>query len=208
MLASSNKQIDGIKIDAYLTKDNKIALLNEEIMKKIGIAKEYIHNNSFDKIENLNIGTKVKQNKIISFDKLLQIYTNKYIIINLKENHNNDRNSMLVKNILNCTKSNSNIKYFFTSNSLNILNLILEENVDVKVGKFVNNSNDTNYSFDFYTVDVNNINLIPHKKNYIVVVSDIDSKEKYNFITRYNNKFKDLFFIFNDYNFTINNASK
>lgn len=83
-LANKNNKVDGIKIDIYLTKDNKIILLNEEVIKKTGIDVQFICEHTFSYLENLNIGTKVKRNKIISIDELLKTYKHKYIVVNIK----------------------------------------------------------------------------------------------------------------------------
>lgn len=208
MLANANQNIDGIKVDSYLTKDNKIVLINQQILKSLGINEQYINDNTLSEIKKLNIGTRVKKNQVVSIDDLLKIFTNKYILVTLKENQDSSKNYLLVTVLLEYVNKYPNIKWYLTTSSTNILNLILSHNTEAKIGKIVNSEQDSDYSLDFFSTDINNINLLKNKTDSIIILCDIDTKEKYAFLNKYNASFKELFVIINNYNLIIDNHLK
>jgi len=205
-LANKNNKVDGIKIDIYLTKDNKIILLNEEVMKKTGIDVQFICEHTFSYLENLNIGTKVKRNKIISIDELLKTYKHKYIVVNIKENQY--RNDILVKTLFKYVNNNTNIEWFLMSNSSKIVNLLYSQETNAKIGKIVNNYKDTTYSFDFYSTNIENINLFPDKKDSIIVINDVNTQNDLIQLFKYKNNFNNLFAITNNYGLITNKYIK
>ena len=205
LLANMNTNIDGIHVDIYLTKDNEIVLINQQILKSLGINEQYINDNTLSKIKKLNIGTRVKQNQVVSIEALLKIFTNKYVIVTLKENQDTSKNYLLVTVLLEYVNKYPNIKWYLTTSSTNILNLILSHNTEAKIGKIVNSEQDSDYSLDFFSTDINNINSLKNKTDSTTILCNIDTKEKYNFLNKYNASFKELFVIINNYNLIIDN---
>ena len=208
MLANANQNIDGIHVDIYLTKDNEIVLINQQTLKSLGVNEQYINDNTLSKIKKLNIGTRVKQNQVVSIEALLKIFTNKYIIVTLKENQDTSKNYLLVTVLLEYVNKYPNIKWYLTTSSTNILNLILSHNTEAKIGKIVNSRQDSDYSLDFFSTDINNINSLKNKPDSTIILCDIDTKEKYVFLNKYNASFKELFVIINNYNLIIDNHLK
>ena len=163
LIVNKKDKIHGIKVDVHLTKDKKLIVLDNETMKKIGINETYINNHTLKSLINLNIGTKAKKNFPISLNALISILNNdKIIIINIVDNNNIDDLTYSISNLFTGIQANNNI-YVYGS-SMQLLDKIISQKLNVKVGTILNENNEY-YATDFHVIDKdlfkrNNVRLI------------------------------------------------
>ncbi len=151
LIVNKKDKIHGIKVDVHLTKDKKLIVLDNETMKKIGINETYTNNHTLKSLINLNIGTKVKKNFPISLNALISILDNdKIIIINIVDNNNIDDLTYSISNLFTGIQANNNI-YVYGS-SMQLIDKIISQNLNVKVGTILNENNE-HYATDFHVID-------------------------------------------------------
>lgn len=151
LVVNKKDKIHGIKVDVHLTKDKKLIVLDNETMKKIGINETYINNHTLKSLINLNIGTKAKKNFPISLNALISILNNdKIIIINIVDNNNIEDLTYSISNLFTGIQANNNI-YVYGS-SMQLLDKIISQKLNVKVGTILNENNEY-YATDFHVID-------------------------------------------------------
>lgn len=151
LIVNKKDKIHGIKVDVHLTKDKKLIVLDNETMKKIGINETYINNHTLKSLINLNIGTKAKKNFPISLNALISILNNdKIIIINIVDNNNIEDLTYSISNLFTGIQANNNI-YVYGS-SMQLLDKIISQKLNVKVGTILNENNEY-YATDFHVID-------------------------------------------------------
>ena len=176
MLANKKKDIFGIKVDLYQTKDNVFILLDDELKTKLVIDNLYIKNHTYKEIKKLKFGTKVKKHSLITLNDLINITNDKKnIILKITENINFSD----LKNIIN---NNKKINWHIYSSSLDILNKLLIENIKCNIGIYINNIEDLTFSFDFYVIDKNMLDNVQINEKLKVLnkvfISNISSKKE------------------------------
>lgn len=180
MLALKNKHIDGIKLDLYLTKDNVLIAIDDIGLTRLGINQKYVNEHSFKHLRKLNLGTKVKKNFILSLNEITSfIPPKKVIIANVIPPFN--KLDIIVDKIVQTTKKNSNINWFITSNYKFVLDELLKvPDRNFKIGKFIIEEYDLNFSFEFYLIrksQLDNINMKEKIKLLnMVFITNITSK--------------------------------
>ena len=193
LLANKNKNIYGIKVNLYQTKDNTLVALDDEIKNKLKIDDSYIKNHNYKDLVKLNLGTKVKKSNIVSLYEIAKdLDDNTNIIIDAKS-----YNSLNFITELKKTMSKfSNINWFIYSDSLLFLNELINENSNQLIGIYVTNKLALNYSFDFYVIekqylnnDINNLSKI--------FIEGINSREELKKILLQTNLNKDNIYIIN-----------
>lgn len=183
LIVNKKDKIHGIKVDVHLTKDKKLIVLDNETMKKIGINETYINNHTLKSLINLNIGTKAKKNFPISLNALISILNNdKIIIINIVDNNNIDDLTYSISNLFTGIQANNNI-YVYGS-SMQLLDKIISQKLNVKVGTILNENNEY-YATDFHVIDKdlfkrNNVRLILN--NTPLFIDKVYEKKDFDFI--------------------------
>lgn len=185
LIVNKKDKIHGIKVDVHLTKDKKLIVLDNETMKKIGINETYINNHTLKSLINLNIGTKAKKNFPISLNALISILNNdKIIIINIVDNNNIDDLTYSISNLFTGIQANNNI-YVYGS-SMQLLDKIISQKLNVKVGTILNENNEY-YATDFHVIDKdlfkrNNVRLILN--NTPLFIDKVYEKKDFDFINQ------------------------
>lgn len=98
---------DGIEFDIRKTKDNVIVIIHDATINrttnKVGFVRDY----TFDKLSNINFGSKEKYEPILSLDEFLRFFSNKNILLYIEikedgyeEDILNIINRYLTKNII------------------------------------------------------------------------------------------------------------
>lgn len=183
LIVNKKDKIHGIKVDVHLTKDKKLIVLDNETMKKIGINETYINNHTLKSLINLNIGTKAKKNFPISLNALISILNNdKIIIINIVDNNNIEDLTYSISNLFTGIQANNNI-YVYGS-SMQLLDKIISQKLNVKVGTILNENNEY-YATDFHVIDKdlfkrNNVRLILN--NTPLFIDKVYEKKDFDFI--------------------------
>lgn len=185
LIVNKKDKIHGIKVDVHLTKDKKLIVLDNETMKKIGINETYINNHTLKSLINLNIGTKAKKNFPISLNALISILNNdKIIIINIVDNNNIEDLTYSISNLFTGIQANNNI-YVYGS-SMQLLDKIISQKLNVKVGTILNENNEY-YATDFHVIDKdlfkrNNVRLILN--NTPLFIDKVYEKKDFDFINQ------------------------
>lgn len=193
LLANKNKNIYGIKVNLYQTKDNTLVALDDEIKNKLKIDDSYIKNHNYKDLVNLNLGTKVKKSNIVSLYEIAKdLDDNTNIIIDAKSYNSLNFITELKKTM----NKFPNINWFIYSNSHFFLNELIKENKNHHIGIYITNEEDFNYSFDFYVIKKqhlnNNINNLSK-----IFIEGINSHEELKKLLMQTNLNRDNIYIIN-----------
>ena len=183
LLACNKDYVSGFKVDIYVTKDCKFVLVNEEVLKKIGISEEYVRNHTYKDIKNINYGSKIKLHYLVNLEYLFKICKkNKYLIINIRNKYLNDKETEYLNRLL--IENNSDT--LLVSSSSNQLLKKIDNNLNK--GLIINSEKDWEYSYFFYiTKEKYLTDAILNEKtksNTLIFINcnrDCDSVNKYNY---------------------------
>ena len=132
-------------------------MVDKNVLTKTGVDPKYINKSNLKDIKKLNIGSKIKKSCIITIEEFIKIHNyNNIVIINI--NDSKDKNNIIVNKTLEILDNNK-INAFITSNSQEIIELLLEKETNAKIGVYVSDDSKWKYSFDFYIVPKENINI-------------------------------------------------
>ena len=165
----------GIYVDAFLTKDNELILVDETISKILGLDEKKIKEKDYKQIKNINCGTKVKNQSLISLQELINIFNdNLFLIVNLCNNDLSSKEIDIVNSFF--LKNNFN-KLIICSKSVDIL-----KRLDNLLNKclYIAEESDWNYSFNYYVSEEKFINksIINNLVRSNSTVFLLDSKEQ------------------------------
>ncbi|MGN1000883.1 MAG: hypothetical protein ACI4OG_02990 [Bacilli bacterium] len=156
-------------------------MADKEILTKNGISPQYINENNLKDIKKLNIGSKIKKSSIITIEEFIKNHNcNNIVVINI--NDSKDKNCIIVDKILEILHNNT-INAFITSNSQDIIELLLEKDTNAKIGIYVLDNSKWRYSFDFYIVPKENINIDEMERKILngqkIFIDEINSKKDF-----------------------------
>lgn len=153
LLSLKKDNLSGIIVDAYLTKDNKLVLLNERISTILGLDEYKIKKMNYRNIKNIYYGTKIKGHYLVELQDLIKIYNKDlYLVVNLC-NKDISKNEF---NLLNSLFLSINYdKLVISSKSVDDLNKL---DNSLNKGLYVTNNKDWQYSFKYYIANEKNIN--------------------------------------------------
>ncbi len=146
--ALNDYNIDGVEFDIRLTLDNKIVLSHDSniIRTSNGIGK--IENMSLKNLQKYNFGSKNFYQTIPTLDKILNIKTNKILLIEVKVNNNIKKFSKILISLL----KNYNLdNIYITSFNKNFLKTLKKTNINI--GPLIINNNIKNKRFNFYVLN-------------------------------------------------------
>lgn len=170
-ISNNNPNIFGIKVDCYLSNDNEIILINKDVLKQIGLDQSYLKNTDYKKLKNINYGNKIKNHTIITLDELLNLnFENKKLILNLMET---DKDHILVDKVIEKIAAYKEKEILIMSKSINIVELLYSKNIPNKIGLYLSRIRETRFSLDFYSVDIDDIDLISNNSNIFVLVDNV-----------------------------------
>lgn len=183
----SKKYIDGVEFDVRMTKDKKIILYHNMLIKTNNNY-EFILNKTFLEITKIN-------NKIITLDELLKnIKTNKILLIELK--CENDNYNELIAKFINIVKKYNYLNIYICSFNYGLIKTIKNKYPHYKCGLIIGylmNTNNITNEFDFFLYGSNYLKLINYDKE--IFIFDINKKDKLKFIQE---KLKSEFYIISD----------
>jgi glycerophosphoryl diester phosphodiesterase len=175
--ALNNKNIIGIEIDIHLTSDNKIVVIHDHLLERTSNGNGIVEDMTLNEIKKYNFGTTNFYQTIPTLDKILEIKTNKIILIEIKCRSNNEKKFANILN--NYIKGNNNNIYFISFNKkvLNYLDKRFKKG-HITIKKFDNKYNiliqnklffkkyNGNYQCFLYTI--NNYNELKDSKIYYI----------------------------------------
>lgn len=183
----SKKYIDGVEFDIRMTKDKKLILYHNMLIKTNNNY-EFISNKTLLEIKKIN-------NNITTLDELLKkIKTNKIILIELKYESNN-YNELITK-FINIIKKYRYLNIYICSFNYELIKTIKKHYPYNKCGLIIGylmNTNNITDQFDFFLYGSNYIKLINYDKE--IFIFDINKKDKLKFIQE---KLKKDFYIISD----------
>ncbi len=146
--ALNDYNIDGVEFDIRLTLDNKIVLSHDSniIRTSNGIGK--IENMSLKNLQKYNFGSKNFYQTIPTLDKILNIKTNKILLIEVKVNNNIKKFSKILISLL---KDYNLDNIYITSFNKKFLKTLKKTNINI--GPLIINNNIKNKRFNFYVLN-------------------------------------------------------
>lgn len=141
-------------IDVYITRDDVLVPISKEKCESMGIDEKYIESHNYNQLCNINCGTKVKTNNIITLERLLKIVSDDmYILINIKPSI--FKNEIIINKISNVINNINHSNYFIFSEDFQMVNSLIFNKNNIKTGILVNNDYEFNYAYDFYVINRN-----------------------------------------------------
>lgn len=186
LLAKKKDDVDGIHVNVYTTGDEILVLSCENTCMRMGIDKEYIENHSYKHIANINSGTKVKTNKLLTLDRLLSIIGNEMIVlINVMTSCLD--NDLIIGKLLGLLNKYPQINYYITAEDNDFLEKVNDSinNVHIKIGNFINTKDDFYYAYDFCIINDNTI-------NHYIDLHNVETNKVFFYMTKKNNILEEI----------------
>ena len=195
-LALSKDYINGIKIKLYLTKDNEVITLSDEVYNFFTKTLKQIDDYTLRDLLFYNIGTKVKQSSITTLKEVLHLVENKGKDLILDFINTSNKNALLVDIVLKEIKPyQKSINILLESESKEIVEYLKSSTtnvVGIKVTeKSINNFYFNESFYDITTTLLDNLNIIDKLKNKkIIMIDKVNRIEVFDLIYQ---QYKDYF---------------
>lgn len=118
--AINNKNIIGIEFDIHLTKDNKIVVIHDSNIKRTSNGLGKVEDMTLLELQKYNFGTKSFWQTIPTLDKIIDLNTNKILLIEIKCDNNEKKFAQIIANYLKDFKPN----IYFISFNKKVLNYL------------------------------------------------------------------------------------
>lgn len=83
-MALNNKNVIGVELDIRITKDNKIVVIHDAIIDRTSNGRGKVSNMTLNELRKYNFGSKKFYQSIPTLDKILDIKTDKLLLIEIK----------------------------------------------------------------------------------------------------------------------------
>ncbi|EFF41583.1 glycerophosphodiester phosphodiesterase family protein [Mycoplasmopsis alligatoris] len=118
---------DGVEIDLHLTKDNQIVIIHDNNTKRLTDKNLVVKNSNLEELKKLNLAAKYKEiglfEQILTIEEFLELYVNKFDLINLEIKVTKQKICKFVKILLNKLSPylNNINKFVFSSFNYDVL---------------------------------------------------------------------------------------
>lgn len=189
--------IDGFKFKLYLTKDNEIITLSDDIVNFFTKGLNKIDDFTLKDFLYFNVGSRVQKQQIITLKQILNIFQNKnkYLILELADQKEN--NALFTDLVLNMVRSyESSINIYLESGSKEIVEYLKSTDNSYPIGiRVTENSKDNWYiDVDFYDINttlLDDFNIRDKiKDNKLIMIDQVNRMEVFDLIY---NEYKDVF---------------
>ena len=189
--------IDGFKFKLYLTKDNEIITLSDDIVNFFTKGLNKIDDFTLKDFLYFNVGSRVQKQQIITLKQILNIFQNKnkYLILELADQKEN--NALFTDLVLNMVRSyESIINIYLESESKEIVEYLKSTDNSYPIGiRVTENSKDNWYiDVDFYDINttlLDDFNIRDKiKDNKLIMIDQVNRMEVFDLIY---NEYKDVF---------------
>lgn len=189
--------IDGFKFKLYLTKDNEIITLSDDIVNFFTKGLNKIDDFTLKDFLYFNVGSRVQKQQIITLKQILNIFQNKnkYLILELADQKEN--NALFTDLVLNMVRSyESSINIYLESESKEIVEYLKSTDNSYPIGiRVTENSKDNWYiDVDFYDINttlLDDFNIRDKiKDNKLIMIDQVNRMEVFDLIY---NEYKDVF---------------
>ena len=140
-----------IELDVRFTKDNKIVVLHDSNLNRVGKVNKFINNLKYDDLKKINVG---EGEKIPLLEEVFNLIQDKDIKVNI-ELKSIDKNEQLVQDTIDLiNKYNVKDKCYFSSFEYSMLLKVIEIDPSFKT-LFISNTSDNlfNYEVDGYSLN-------------------------------------------------------
>jgi glycerophosphoryl diester phosphodiesterase len=160
LLSIKPDYLTGIKLDIYLTKDNVLVALN---LNEVTLPKSMmpITECPYSLLKNYNIGSKVKNQYVLTLEEILKTYQygNRLLILNLPDHQS--KNALLVNFLSHLLSKYRSHNIYIKSCNEEILSYLKASKLPNKIGLVMNNDNHNlwHQDYNFYVIDCHLVSL-------------------------------------------------
>lgn len=172
--ALNNKNLIGVEFDIRLTKDNKIVIIHDSYINRTSNGSGKVENMTLNKLKKYNYGTTNFYQTIPTLDKIININTNKILLIEVKTS-NNDK--IFAKTLIEYLKEYKKDNIYITSFNKRFLNLLKKTKLNIGPIIFNNNIKNKRYNFyvlNYFTFKNNTIKNLKKQNKKIFIWSILD----------------------------------
>ena len=189
--------IDGFKFKLYLTKDNEIITLSDNIVNFFTNGINKIDDYTLKEFLYFNVGSKVQKQQIVTLKQILNIFKNKnkYLILEIMNEF--DKNALFTDLVLNTIRAYSNsINIYLESENEEIVTYLKSTDNSYPIGIRVTENSKNNWYIDVNFYDINTTLLDDFnirnkiKENKLIMINQVNRMEVFNLIY---NEYKDIF---------------
>ena len=154
ILALNTSYIDGVKLKLYLTKDNQIVSLGDDVVAFFVEFVNKIEDIELKKLLTYNIGTKVQRQRVITLAEALQVFQNynKELILELVDQ--GPKNSLFVDLVMVAIRPYQNYQIKLETENEELFRYLESEQSNFPVGIVIRENSKRNWYLDapFYDI--------------------------------------------------------
>lgn len=196
ILALNTTYIDGVKLKLYLTKDNRIVSLGDDVVAFFTQFVNKIEDIELKKLLTYNVGTKVQKQRIITLQEVLEIFQNykKELILELMDQ--GEKNALFVDLVMVAIRPYQDDQIKLKSENEELFRYLEAEQSNFQVGIVLRESSQRNWYLDasFYDIALPLLSEfnIREKTNQgkIVMLDQINRMEVFDLVYQ---EFQDIF---------------
>lgn len=197
LLGLNTSYIDGYKFKLYLTKDNEIITLSDDIVNLFTNGINEIDDYTLKQFLYFNVGSRVQKQQIITLRQILYIFQNKGKDLILELADEKEKNALFTDLVLNMIGNYSNnINIYLESENRELVEYLKSSNNSYKIGiRVTENSRDNWYvDVDFYDINttlLDDFNIREKTDNQkIVMIDQVNKMEVFDLIY---SEYQDIF---------------
>ena len=182
--------IDGFKFKLYLTKDNRIITLSDDIVNFFTKGINKINDFTLKEFLYFNVGSRVQKQQIVTLKQILDIfskYNDKYLILELT--NENEKNGIFTDLVLNMVRNYSNtINIYLESENKEIVSYLKSTDNSYPIGiRVTENSKDNWYvDVDFYDINTTLLDYFNIREkiinNKLIMIDEVNRMEVFDLI--------------------------
>ena len=181
-LGSKVKYLDGVEFDVRLSKDNKVVVIHDKAIDRVSNGVGTVANMTLRQLRKYNYGSDVAPSTISTLDEVLDVVNpDSILIIELKDEE--ERNNILVTEVLKTLDKHPNLNIWLKSFSLEIVDL-LQNSSSYPVGILIDNISTKELEKDayFYSISKHAIdkNIVKDliKRDKVIMIWTVNTKEE------------------------------
>ena len=181
-LGSKVKYLDGVEFDVRLSKDNKVVVIHDKAIDRVSNGVGTVANMTLRQLRKYNYGSDVAPSTISTLDEVLDVVNpDSILIIELKDEE--ERNNILVTEVLKTLDKHPNLNIWLKSFSLEIVDLLQNSSsypVGILIDKICTKELEKDayfYSISKHAIDKNIVkDLI--KRDKVIMIWTVNTKEE------------------------------
>lgn len=204
ILGLNKPYIDGFKMKIYMTNDNEIVTVSDDIYDFFVRKEHNINTFSLHELLAFNVGSKVHKQSILTLKEVLEIFSHyqKTLVLELADQTTN--NALFTDLVLGAVNPYSTLTIYLESDSKEIISYLKSSHPSHPVGMAVNESSLSNWyePVDFYDIAITLLGKLNIREKInegkLIMINRINRQEVYNLVAEeYQDIFDSLFIITN-----------